>query len=213
VPYKTSGALSSTGNALPIESIIYNWSTDYVNTRIGWNTNNTVKQYVDDAINNLTNSINTNIANQLTALTNRVAFLELICNAFKGPNGAVLAWRRADIPAGWQEVTNLRGRTIVGWDPAQSEFSILNGTYGSKTHALTTNEMPAHKHGFDNRMSTSDSWKTTGGSGRPSLGAIENAWNNQWEYKDSQSTRSSGDGAPHNNVQPSYMCKFIEFVG
>jgi microcystin-dependent protein len=42
---------------------------------------------------------------------------------------------------------NLRGRTLVGLDAAQSEFQSLGQTGGIKTHALSMSEMPSHNHG------------------------------------------------------------------
>jgi microcystin-dependent protein len=38
------------------------------------------------------------------------------------------------------------GRTIVGIDGSQSEFNSIEETGGSKTHTLTTAELPAHSH-------------------------------------------------------------------
>lgn len=41
---------------------------------------------------------------------------------------------------------NLKGKTIVGKDSAQTEFDVLGETGGAKTHTLTTAEMPSHTH-------------------------------------------------------------------
>lgn len=41
---------------------------------------------------------------------------------------------------------NLKGRLPVGLDTAQSEFNILGEIGGSKTHTLTSAEMPSHTH-------------------------------------------------------------------
>ena len=38
------------------------------------------------------------------------------------------------------------GRTLVGVDTAQTEFSTIEKTGGTKTHTLTTSQMPAHTH-------------------------------------------------------------------
>lgn len=44
-------------------------------------------------------------------------------------------------------VPNLQGRIPVGRDSTQSEFDALAETGGSKTHTLTTANMPSHQHG------------------------------------------------------------------
>lgn len=43
-------------------------------------------------------------------------------------------------------VPNVKGRVPVGLDSAQTEFDTLGETGGSKTHTLTTAEMPVHTH-------------------------------------------------------------------
>lgn len=41
---------------------------------------------------------------------------------------------------------NLKGRVAVGRDSADSDFDVLGETRGSKTHTLTSAEMPSHTH-------------------------------------------------------------------
>ncbi len=43
-------------------------------------------------------------------------------------------------------VPNLKGRVPVGFDSGQTEFDALGETGGSKTHTLSTAEMPLHTH-------------------------------------------------------------------
>lgn len=43
-------------------------------------------------------------------------------------------------------VPNLKGKFVVGFDSAQTEFDNLSETGGAKTHTLTIAEMPAHNH-------------------------------------------------------------------
>ena len=43
-------------------------------------------------------------------------------------------------------IPNLKGRIPVGFDSSQTEFDTLGETGGSKTHTLTTAEMPSHTH-------------------------------------------------------------------
>jgi microcystin-dependent protein len=44
-------------------------------------------------------------------------------------------------------VPNLQGRIPVGFDSTQTEFDALAETGGSKTHTITTANMPSHQHG------------------------------------------------------------------
>ena len=39
-----------------------------------------------------------------------------------------------------------RGKTLVGLNESETEFSTINKTGGEKTHTLTINEMPSHNH-------------------------------------------------------------------
>ena len=41
---------------------------------------------------------------------------------------------------------DLRGRFLVGYHPGDADYDAVGETGGSKTHALTVNEMPSHRH-------------------------------------------------------------------
>jgi microcystin-dependent protein len=43
-------------------------------------------------------------------------------------------------------IPNLKGRTPVGRDSAQTEFDVLGESSGAKSHTLSTAEMPVHSH-------------------------------------------------------------------
>lgn len=53
------------------------------------------------------------------------------------------------------------GRTIVGIDAGQTEFDTVEETGGSKTHTLSTAEMPSHTHTQDSHNHTQNSHNHT----------------------------------------------------
>lgn len=93
---------------------------------------------------------------------------------------------------------NFEGRVPVGVDFTQGEFEPMGKTGGSKTHQLTTAEMPAHVH--SNRAVN---WNVTpAGSG--TYAAFNSA-----VAQNSEDTGSTGGGGHHNNLQPYLTVRFI----
>lgn len=85
------------------------------------------------------------------------------------------------------------GRTLVGIDAGQTEFDTVEETGGSKTHTLTTDEIPAHTHTVTGN--------NVGGSGGVRIDASDSF---------TDTTSSTGGGGAHNNLQPyivTYMWK------
>ena len=83
------------------------------------------------------------------------------------------------------------GRTMVGLDSTQTEFDAAEETGGSKTHTLTTSELPSHTH------TVSIPSSENGGS-----------YNAHALFPDGSSsgetftTAATGSGSAHNNLQP-----------
>ena len=84
------------------------------------------------------------------------------------------------------------GKTLVGIDTSQTEFNTIEKTGGEKTHTLTTQEMPKHKHfnGYKFRDGSGSSWGY-----RVTSGAKEG-------NTDGTSDGETGGGQAHNNLQP-----------
>jgi hypothetical protein len=55
-----------------------------------------------------------------------------------GANGGMLLWKRpvSDIPPGWQEVVNWRGRLPMGYDPGDADFNTIGATGGIKQQVI-----------------------------------------------------------------------------
>ena len=139
---------------------------------------------------------------QLNALVAEVDLLKLktapIING-----GIVFPFRRpaAEIPAGWKECIDFRGKTIVGRDPNDNDFANLGNTIGTKTHTLSLNEMPSHNHSYEEVANN-----TNGGI---DIGVGFNGGNNRF-HRRNLNTGDKGGNQPHNNIQPSRIVNFIE---
>jgi len=73
----------------------------------------------------------------------RLEVLEKKSAVFQAGGGMVF-WNKpaADIPAGWQEVVDWRGRMPVGFDVSQPEFNTMGKQGGAKGQTLLANNLP-----------------------------------------------------------------------
>nr|DAM73428.1 MAG TPA: tail collar fiber protein [Caudoviricetes sp.] len=96
---------------------------------------------------------------------------------------------------------NPKGRTLVGKDSTDTDFNELGKTGGEKTHTLTVSEMPSHNHlrDIENKIVNNGS----GGAWSPSLKGTGNMTD------ENNSTRNTGGGQAHNNLQPYLAENFI----
>lgn len=96
---------------------------------------------------------------------------------------------------------NVKGKTVVGKDSTDTDFNELGKTSGEKTHTLTVSEMPSHNHlrDIENKIVNNGS----GGAWSPSLKGTGNMTD------ENNSTRNTGGGQAHNNLQPSLTLNYI----
>lgn len=101
-----------------------------------------IKNFTLDAGEHITVSVPSIIkaADSVSALLPRIDQLEVYAQPFS-VGGGIIIWKRpaADIPAGWQEVTELAGKTIVGYDPDDPDFNaVWTKTGGTKSHKINS---------------------------------------------------------------------------
>lgn len=86
----------------------------------------------------------------IVSMMERLGTLEKKTAVFQSGGGMVF-WNKpaAEIPAGWQEVVDWRGRMPVGFDGMQPEFNTIGKMGGSKSKTLSINEIPEHDHQTD----------------------------------------------------------------
>ena len=117
--------------------------------------------------------------------------------------GVVFPWFKAvdDIPEGFAPVWNIAGKTIVGLDPNDTDFNAVGKLFGAKKHKLTVEELPRHRHGTTGNTAPNDS----------GIGNFANGSGSESNTK--LYTDYEGLDYPHNNVQPSIVAHYIEWVG
>ena len=105
------------------------------------------------------------------------------------------------------------GRVPVGFDASQSEFDTVEETGGSKTHTLTTAQMPSHNHVINSRVysgGTSNGSEFTIGQGiNPGGLSYDVATTGiKGVIPDGQQVGAlnTGGGGAHNNLQPYIVC-------
>lgn len=128
----------------------------------------------------------------MSVMMARITLLEKKTAIFQ-EGGAAFPWFKsvADIPPGFQEVLNIRGRTIIGYDPSQTEFNTINSGGGSKMASLITDNLPP----IPNMVNAGDVLPN-GGSGQ------------HWVK-----SGNIGYGKAFSILNPYRIAMYIEFIG
>ncbi len=85
------------------------------------------------------------------------------------------------------------GKVPVGIDSSDSDFDTAEETGGSKTHTLSTSELPSHTHGGIFPSGASGSFSQAFDVDNPGTGA---------DLGSEKTTSATGGGGAHNNLQP-----------
>ena len=86
-----------------------------------------------------------------------------------------------------------QGKTLVGQDTTDADFSSLGQTGGSKTHTLLETEIPPHTHSYLKADNTLTGYNQNGGGTTFGSYHITNTTTN---------TGSTGGGQPHSIMNP-----------
>ena len=100
---------------------------------------------------------------------------------------------------------DLRGRAIVGQNPADNDFNKIGKTDGEKEHKLTVEEMPSHTHNLYGSYTTTIN--ISGGASYAKNGWIPNLLGETWQT--GGAILHTGGEAAHNNMPPYSVCNFI----
>lgn len=130
-------------------------------------------------------------------LLERVEALERVSAVFV-PQGAMIAWNKPanTIPAGWQEVVDFKGKTLVGKDDS-GIFATLGTNVGSKDAVVV-----AHTHLTNTNINFG-----TGVFPTQTVQSVTGTTGNRIV------TESTGESGTDKNIQPSRIVHFIEYVG
>jgi microcystin-dependent protein len=123
----------------------------------------------------------------------------------KVPIGGIIMWSNTTIPTGWalcdgqNNRPDLRGRFVVGYDPASIDYSQPGLTGGEARHTLTIDELPSHTHNANFRI-------TDSGAEKPYVAARNSAVGADGSQI---TTKAAGGGQSHENRPPYYTLCYI----
>lgn len=134
----------------------------------------------------------------------RLEVLEKKSAVFQAGGGMVF-WNKpaADIPTGWQEVVDWRGRMPVGFDASQPEFNTIGKMDGSKSKTLSITEMPEHDH---------DTQTPIDGGGVVDMQSSVGSANSDERYVQGPKTGKTGGGQTFSILNPYRTVLFIEYT-
>lgn len=145
---------------------------------------------------------------EVDKLIERVNKLEKQNAVFQAGGGMVL-WNKPanEIPVGWREVVDWRGRIPAGFNPNDADFSPLGKLTGNKTHTLTVDNLPNQEL---------DGWVGNKWDGWPKNAdkyATSNMLGTDPTFPRQSKRLRLGQSVPFSLLPPVRVVMFIEFVG
>lgn len=136
-------------------------------------------------------------------LVTRLENLEKKAAVFQAGGGMVF-WNKpaAEIPEGWQEVVNWRGRIPVGLDTTQTEFNLMGKQGGSKDAVVVS-----HTHTISN------SGNVNNGIGGGSVANKTARWDSGSGSFLNGTISTEGVSGVGKNLPPYRVVLFIEYIG
>ena len=153
----------------------------------------------------------------LDNIVTRVKKLEVFARPFSSGFGAVLFLRpAAEIPEGWEEVTDLRGRMPIGQNPDDANLSSVleNFLGGSKTKQIYKSNLPAEGIGYKDAYYIENA--TTGGLdgtiyvGENKFGSNKSDNDNNRLFYRNATTDNLGNGVELDVMNPYRIVIFIK---
>jgi hypothetical protein len=145
--------------------------------------------------------------NPIIQMMERLTTLEKKSAVFQKGGGMVF-WNKpaTDIPAGWQEVVDWRGRMPVGLDVDQPEFNKIGKQEGSMVKNILKTHLPNIK------IKVNPSGFRYGKNGAVQVGFFSSAGDSDAGGSGYCETDPLGDGADFNVMNPYRVVLFIEYI-
>lgn len=102
---------------------------------------------------------------------------------------------------------DFRGKVLTGLNIDDTDFNSIGKTGGEKTHKLTIDEMPSHKHKFDYWNNWDGSGAISYGSGEGAMARLNRGIN--WTNGNEAGMLNTGGDQSHNNLQPYVVVNYI----
>ena len=143
---------------------------------------------------------------QISALITEINLLKLKTAAIVN-GGVIWPWRRpaSEIPAGWKECIDFRGKTIFGRDPNDSTFANLGNSIGTKTKTITKQNIPDYTIVFYGGTNSGQY-----GVGNDLSTVLWNGKAATWEHDHTYGINSGGSGVALDVLNPGRIVNFIE---
>jgi len=100
-----------------------------------------------------------------------------------------------------------RGRVSVNLSSSDAEFNTIGEEYGTKTHTLTTAQIPPHQHAIRAEFGSNNTLNNA-----PPGTYNQLTTNGAYPFQSAYMPATGGSGGSHNNIQPSIVKRtFIKF--